>query len=94
MTLTCIRCENTGFLNLHQVDAETLLCFDHDGGVEVIEHWLKVQKRQNIDHDVQVCDCCGDGEGWYGIPGEHYTSDDPRGDSGPYSYNGGLCECN
>jgi len=24
-------------------------------------------------HDVQVCDCCGDGDGWYGIPGEHYN---------------------
>jgi hypothetical protein len=22
-------------------------------------------------HDVQVCDCCGDGETWYGEPGEH-----------------------
>jgi hypothetical protein len=22
-------------------------------------------------HDVQVCDCCGDGEDWYGMPGEH-----------------------
>ena len=22
-------------------------------------------------HDVQVCDCCGDGEGWHGTPGEH-----------------------
>jgi len=22
-------------------------------------------------HDVAVCDCCGDGQGWYGTPGEH-----------------------
>ena len=22
-------------------------------------------------HDVQVCDCCGDGDGWYGEPGNH-----------------------
>jgi hypothetical protein len=40
-----------------------------------------------------VCDCCGDGEGWYGEPGQHYTSDDPVGHNGPYAYNGGLCEC-
>uniref|UniRef100_A0A6M3JHU8 Uncharacterized protein n=1 Tax=viral metagenome TaxID=1070528 RepID=A0A6M3JHU8_9ZZZZ len=45
-------------------------------------------------HDVTVCDCCGDGEGWYGEPGEHYNSDDPSGPDGPYGYNGGLCECN
>lgn len=22
-------------------------------------------------HDVQVCDCCGDGESWHGQPGAH-----------------------
>lgn len=22
-------------------------------------------------HDVSVCDCCGDSEEWYGVPGEH-----------------------
>ena len=43
--------------------------------------------------DTAVCDCCGDGEGWYGIPGEHYNSDDPPGEDGLYRYNGGLCEC-
>lgn len=24
------------------------------------------------ESDVTVCDCCGDGEGWYGTPGEHH----------------------
>jgi len=24
-----------------------------------------------LSHDVSVCDCCGDGEDWYGVPGEH-----------------------
>jgi hypothetical protein len=23
-------------------------------------------------HDVQVCDCCGDGTEWYGDPGHHH----------------------
>jgi len=43
--------------------------------------------------EVQVCDCCGDGAYWYGIPGEHYGSDDPPGPGGPYAGNGGLCQC-
>jgi hypothetical protein len=45
------------------------------------------------NHDVSVCDCCGDGENWYGVPGEHYNSDDPAGQNGPYAGNGGLCRC-
>lgn len=44
-------------------------------------------------HDVEVCDCCGTGEDWYGVPGHHYGLDDPAGANGPYAYNGGLCEC-
>jgi len=86
MPLPCTRCENSGFLNLHQLDENILESYDNE---EIIE-WI----RANDNHDVQVCDCCGDGEQWYGNPGEHYTNDDPRGDRGPYSYNGGLCECN
>lgn len=23
-------------------------------------------------HDVQVCDCCGDGQEWYGVAGHHH----------------------
>lgn len=26
-------------------------------------------------HDVSVCDCCGDGEGWYYKPGVHDLTD-------------------
>lgn len=26
-------------------------------------------------HDVSVCDCCGDGEDWYGEPGQHDLCD-------------------
>lgn len=85
--MTCTRCQGTGFLNLHQIDDPAVT----DGGVEKIERWIKAQTEP---HDVQVCDCCGDGEGWYGTPGEHYSHDDPRGPYGPYARNGGVCDCN
>lgn len=48
---------------------------------------------ENENHDVSLCDCCGDGDTWHGVPGEHYNSGDPWGDDGPYAYNGGCCEC-
>lgn len=86
MALSCTRCESTGFLNLDQIEEGVMFYLDSN---EAILEWISL----NNDHDVQVCDCCGDGEQWYGIPGEHYNSEDPRGD-GPYEYNGGLCECN
>ncbi|MFA5898016.1 MAG: hypothetical protein WC829_02765 [Hyphomicrobium sp.] len=52
--------------------------------------WL-VAHAEEID--AQVCDCCGNGESWHGVLGEHYNAEDPRGKHGPYAYNGGLCEC-
>jgi len=76
--MNCTRCQGTGWLNIEQVP---------DG--EPVAEWA----HANTGHDVQVCDCCGDGEDWYGQPGEHYGPDDPRGLDGPYAYNGGLCEC-
>lgn len=86
---TCTRCENTGFLNLRQIsDAE--LSAMNDDFVNEVPKWVK---SQTAPHDVQVCDCCGDGEVWYGTPGEHYGQQDPAGRYGPYDYNGGLCEC-
>jgi hypothetical protein len=87
--MTCTRCQGTGFLNLHQVDEATIKRFDETGDHGIILQWIK----DNENHDVSVCDCCGDTEGWYGTPGEHYTKDDPPGFHGPYAYNGGLCEC-
>ncbi len=93
---TCTRCENSGFINLHQIpDAEyehILLKYDDlsSDWSNAIQVWIDAHG----DHDVQVCDCCGDGEDWYGVPGEHYNTEDPRGHEGPYAYNGGLCECN
>jgi len=90
MSSTCTRCEGTGFLNLNQVDDYQLKLFDTSGNEGIILDWIK----ENKYHDVQVCDCCGNGEVWYGVRGEHYNHDDPRGQYGPYAYNGGLCECN
>lgn len=84
----CNHCEGTGFLNLRQVAPE-IIYIDAEGGREAVLEWIKAHDG----HDVQVCNCCGDGEGWYGEPGEHYGVNDPSGPDGPYAYNGGLCEC-
>lgn len=81
--MTCTRCDNTGFLNVHQLPDGVL-----ELGVDAVLVWIKAQTEP---HDVQVCDCCGDGELWNGAPGEHNSAD--YGSSGPYAYNGGLPEC-
>jgi len=82
--MTCTRCDGTGFLNTHQLP-EGLL----DKGVDAVFDWLK----NNPGTDVTVCDCCGNGEEWYGTPGQHYGLNDPMGQNGPYAWNGGLCMC-
>jgi len=84
--LTCTRCGGYGFLNLHQIPEGTLSELHNE--MQIFK-WMK----DNSGHDVQVCDCCGDGTDWYGTPGEHYGEHDPPGQYGPYAYNGGLCEC-
>ena len=81
--MVCTRCEGTGFLNIGQCPLD--LYEDR----EAVLAWIAT----NADHDIQVCDCCGNGEDWYGVPGEHYNTDDPRGPDGPYASNGGLCKC-
>jgi len=88
MSITCTRCDGTGFLNSHQIPG-SILKNSSDFQAAILE-WM----QSNEGHDVMICDCCGDGEGWYGVPGEHYNHEDPRGEDGPYAYNGGLCECN
>ncbi len=79
--MKCNHCE-FGFLNIDQVPADVL-------GTQAVLQWIK----NNTGHDVKICDCCGDGEDWYGKPGEHYDDTDPPGPNGPYAYNGGLAEC-
>jgi len=89
--MTCTRCDNSGFLNLHQLEQSKLEELDEIGPEAWLDNYLGLIESDM--NDVQVCDCCGDGDGWYGTPGEHYNSYDPRGQDGPYAYNGGLCEC-
>ena len=86
MPIKCTRCDGTGFLNLFRIPENEMFYLD---SVEAIGGWI----ANHDDHDVQVCDCCGNGEEWHGIPGEHYSPNDPVGKRGPYAYNGGLCEC-
>jgi hypothetical protein len=90
MSINCTRCEGTGFLNNHcgpanDTDAEGIAPMDHDQ----LRQWIAA----NPETDFQVCDCCGDGDYWYGVPGEHYNVEDPRGWHGPYASNCGLCMC-
>ena len=88
--MNCTRCASTGFLNIHQfTEATGKDFFELEDAQDVV---LK-QIKNNENHDIQVCDCCGDGENWYGAPGEHYNSEDISGPDGPYAYNGGHCEC-
>lgn len=90
MPTTCTRCEGTGFINLHQIpDVDIVAAEESSDFHQAILDWI----AKNTDHDVSVCDCCGDGDEWYGVPGEHYNNEDPSGPNGPYAYNGGLCEC-
>ena len=86
MSTTCTRCESSGFLNACHIP-DTVWEMDAEG----IRTW--VQSHPDDAGDAAVCDCCGDGEDWYGEPGEHYGPDDPAGNDGPYASNGGLCRC-
>lgn len=84
---TCTKCQGQGFLNLEQISDETIQKLeDSDCFLDATIKWLS----ENEGHDVQVCDCCGDGEDWYGTPGSHYNGEEREG---VYDYNGGLCEC-
>ena len=38
--MICTRYDATGFLNLHQVDNETLTCFEATGDHEIILAWI------------------------------------------------------
>ena len=103
---TCTRCEGTGFLNADQIP-DGVLKEGHESVREWIGETFATQLRAEgcschiappcsfcmSKHDVTVCDCCGDGDGWYGTPGEHYGPEDPQGPNGPYASNGGLCQC-
>ena len=81
MPTICTRCSGTGFLNYEQLpETEEPMSQDEILG------WIAATP----EHDVQVCDCCGNGEDWHGEAGEHYNGEQYEG---AYDYNGGLCEC-
>jgi hypothetical protein len=66
--MNCTRCSGTGFLNLQQIpDRDMALMGSAEDWHQAVLSWIKSEK----DHDIQVCDCCGDGEDWYATPGEH-----------------------
>ena len=86
--MVCTRCDGTGFLNLEQVPQSVdEAALNSDDWYEAILSWANTDNN----HDVSVCDCCGNGEEWYGEPGQHSELD--CGMDGPYAYNGGLPEC-
>jgi hypothetical protein len=87
--MNCTRCGGAGVLNVHQIPDEVLFALEQseDFALKVID-WANSREESN---DVMPCDCCGDGEGWHGTPGEHDGND--YGSDGPYAYNGGLPEC-
>lgn len=61
----CTRCDGSGFLNLHQIEEDDPV--HEEGTPEAYERW----RKEHPGTDVQICDCCGDGTGWYGEPGMH-----------------------
>ena len=95
--MNCTRCDGTGFLNLFQVDTETLNKFDETGDINVILDWIidrdEIAKQPCTcsdlsvfdnaiscssclaQHNVQICDCCGDSYGWFNTPGQHEVHD-------------------
>ena len=87
--MICTRCDGTGILNYHQLPGAILLLLDLGSHSKVLE-WIDANREET---DASVCDCCGDKEKWYGVPGEHYAGPDVQGPEGPYAYNGGLPEC-
>ncbi len=73
MGVACTRCEGTGFLNVHQLPKDIAAKLDA-GDVDAVTCWM----FRKDDHDVQICDCCGDGDGsWWSEPGEHDYSVQP-----------------
>ncbi len=104
--MICTRCDGTGFLNIEQVP-EGIDKSNHGAVLEWLHEIARQQSNLGgcschiappcsfcmLSHDVSVCDCCGNGTDWYGIPGEHFGGDDKPGKGGPYEYNGGNPEC-
>lgn len=101
MTMHCNRCDGTGFLNYDHLNEgsdeynllrmKLIITGTEDDYFEIA--LAVIDSEDPMYEDLSVCDCCGDGDYWYGEPGEHYSYDDKIGINGPYAYNGGHCEC-
>lgn len=102
--MNCTRCSGTGFLNAEQIpdhvdqSPESVLDWLAEYHADRVGQSCSCHINPPCHLcesavDVSVCDCCGDGDGHYGTPGQHYGNSDPPGRSGPYAYNGGRCEC-
>ncbi len=88
--MTCTRCGGTGVLNEHLLAA----LMPEDGTADDIARILQfLHSVEGGQHEVRVCDCCGDGDRWYGTPGEHYGPDDPRGPNWTLRQQWGLRRC-
>ena len=65
----CTRCGGTGFLNTHQLPAGV-----NEQDKQAVLDWIDL--TPSSEHDVSVCDCCGNGELWnVREPGHHCASD-------------------
>lgn len=65
--MTCTKCESSGFTNLAAVPDAIIIEAERTGDPQTILDYIKATP----DSDVAVCDCCGNGDYWYGNPGEH-----------------------
>ena len=64
MSIYCTRCQGTGFINIPTDDLD----FETDD-IELLKKFIESKKEEYPDFS--VCDCCGNGENWYGEPGQH-----------------------
>lgn len=80
--MNCTRCQGSGFLNLdHLEDRDHALLGASEDWHQALLGWIT---SKQVSEDIQVCDCCGDGENWYGTPGEHNNyMTPPSGRLGP-----------
>lgn len=86
--MNCTRCRGCGFLNAEQLPYSVPV-----DDVQAVLAFMATESFKDLGYDVAVCDCCGNGQEWYGTPGQHYGPDDPKGPNGPYAGNGGLASC-
>lgn len=68
--MLCTRCDGTGFINWDDRLPKHVYELEADKVLEYISNFFGLE-----DTDMSVCDCCGNGESWYGEPGSHNPND-------------------